>query len=320
VVQNSIGPDKDCLLKQSGMVFCKGNGYPNFYSIVADFGRDVVEVKAGGRFTCVRTRAGKVLCRDELAKPESPSASMATPVLGIDGAVELSLGQSHACARLNNGSVWCWGAFSESGLDMPPTRIAGPAAGQACMGSETPPVWNRPAKVARPVDVLSDAALGWGENQCRCALTPENAAQSLEGCAIEETIALNGCLQALAPLAESEVACQVQAMWNRVVCALGCLDTGALTSACISPGPECPASSGVVGFCLRRRLGCDATGVDAVDATRTCDGVRDCPNGFDEANCVDRGVFTCANGSTIALDSVHDGVAQCLDSSDEWPL
>jgi len=43
-------------------------------------------------------------------------------------------------------------------------------------------------------------------------------------------------------------------------------------------------------------------------------------NGFDEANCVDRGVFTCANGSTIALDSVHDGVAQCPDSSDEWSL
>lgn len=321
VVQNSVGPGQDCLLKRSGIVFCRGNGYPDFYSAVVDFGHDVVELRAGGRFTCVRTSAGKVLCRDALAAPE-PSARVATPV-DLDGVVELSLGQSHACARLQDGSVWCWGALLEGAVDTPPTRIVGPAPQKLCMGMETPPLWDRPRPPARPVDFLSDAALSWGQNQCRCALKPDAPEQPLEGCAIEETTVLNGCLQALAPLADGEeVTCRAEALWSLSVCSLRCLDTGALPllEECLRAWPTCPtsASTGVVDFCLRRRLPCDEGGSKMVDATRTCDGVRDCDNGFDEANCVDKGVFTCADGSTIALDRVHDGVAQCGDSSDEW--
>jgi hypothetical protein len=169
--------------------------------------------------------------------------------------------------------------------------------------------------VARPVDVLGDATVGWGQNQCRCAQT----GQVLEACADAETVVLNGCLQALAPLADAEVACQTEAAWNRVVCSLGCLDTGKLPGECVNPGPQCPPSSGVLQFCLRRYLFCDANGDEGVGASRTCDGVRDCSNGFDEANCTAKGRFTCADGSTLALDRVRDGVAQCLDSSDEWP-
>lgn len=41
-----------------------------------------------------------------------------TPVVGLDGVVELGAGVGHACARRSDGTVWCWGAnqFGECGV------------------------------------------------------------------------------------------------------------------------------------------------------------------------------------------------------------
>ncbi|KAI4577820.1 hypothetical protein MJT46_019351 [Ovis ammon polii x Ovis aries] len=50
----------------------------------------------------------------------------------------------------------------------------------------------------------------------------------------------------------------------------------------------------------------------------TCDGVKDCPNGLDERNCVCRATFQCQEDSTcIPLSRVCDRQPDCLNGSDE---
>ncbi|XP_045042836.2 transmembrane protease serine 6 isoform X3 [Desmodus rotundus] len=50
----------------------------------------------------------------------------------------------------------------------------------------------------------------------------------------------------------------------------------------------------------------------------SCDGVKDCPNGLDERNCVCRATFQCQEDSTcISLSSVCDGQPDCVNGSDE---
>ncbi|XP_054430487.1 transmembrane protease serine 6 isoform X1 [Pteronotus mesoamericanus] len=49
-----------------------------------------------------------------------------------------------------------------------------------------------------------------------------------------------------------------------------------------------------------------------------CDGVKDCPNGLDERNCVCRAMFQCQEDSTcISLSRVCDGQPDCVNASDE---
>nr|XP_005008608.2 transmembrane protease serine 6 [Cavia porcellus] len=49
-----------------------------------------------------------------------------------------------------------------------------------------------------------------------------------------------------------------------------------------------------------------------------CDGIKDCPNGLDERNCVCRATFQCQEDSTcISMSRVCDRKPDCLNSSDE---
>ncbi|KFO36711.1 transmembrane protease serine 6 isoform X2 [Fukomys damarensis] len=49
-----------------------------------------------------------------------------------------------------------------------------------------------------------------------------------------------------------------------------------------------------------------------------CDGIKDCPNGLDERNCVCRATFQCPEDSTcISLPRVCDGQPDCVNGSDE---
>jgi len=82
----------------------------------------------------------------------------------------------------------------------------------------------------------------------------------------------------------------------------------------------CEASGGVFEFCERSSLGCDGPMSETrVSWSETCNGVADCENGFDEANCLpNAGVFVCADGSTVSPDRVADASEDCPDGSDEW--
>jgi alpha-tubulin suppressor-like RCC1 family protein len=326
VIANAIGDDHDCVLKSGGTVWCRGTGYPDFYAVVADFGNDVAEVAVGTDFTCARTDGGQVLCRGrndsgQLGDGTLAASPLAVTVPGIQPAIELSLGAAHGCARLVDGSVWCWGALGGSAIRGAPERVAGPGPAETCgdvTGVVAPP-WSVPIPDGSAADELSDATTAWAQNQCRCGVSDD---ADLPGCIQEETPLLHGCLAALGAGSEAQALCMARAEWTWAACAAKCAGQGSVSGLdeCVaSAEPDCGARSGAMAFCLRRRLPCDQTLAVQAQYFQTCDGKMDCPNGFDEANCRPNSTaFHCADGlSSIAIELVMNGRPDCPDGSDE---
>jgi len=85
----------------------------------------IIKISAGFAHTCVLRASGKVLCWGESGNYQTGAATnvlQLSPVLvSIGGtsytAVDVSAGDSHTCAVLNTGEVWCWGsdAFGQIG-------------------------------------------------------------------------------------------------------------------------------------------------------------------------------------------------------------
>ncbi|XP_047229389.1 low-density lipoprotein receptor-related protein 2 isoform X2 [Girardinichthys multiradiatus] len=76
--------------------------------------------------------------------------------------------------------------------------------------------------------------------------------------------------------------------------------------ACFSPSSLCPSSTAYV----------------CISQSQFCDGLKDCPDGFDEENCVEscpsRSDFLCKDHrSCVSKSLVCDGGFHCLDGSDE---
>lgn len=77
-----------------------------------------------GAFGCVVRADRTVACfgtnaSGELGTPGAPRSDRAVAVPGVSNAVQLALGRTHACARLGDGHVSCWGAGRA------PARISG---------------------------------------------------------------------------------------------------------------------------------------------------------------------------------------------------
>jgi alpha-tubulin suppressor-like RCC1 family protein len=127
-----------CALLEDGSVRCWGQnlqgeiGDPKEMSAIGDdespatrppvdVGGKVAEIQAGGAFTCARLVDGNVRCwgmaasgrlgypnrtKDDDAKPPSMAGN-----LDLGGrAVQIDLGQAHACAVLEGGKLRCWGS------------------------------------------------------------------------------------------------------------------------------------------------------------------------------------------------------------------
>lgn len=75
--------------------------------------RDVVALAMGQDVGCVIVKSGDVLCVD--ASMGSKSTGL-TKIAGVSGAVEIAVGESHACARTSDGNVLCWGDGREGQL------------------------------------------------------------------------------------------------------------------------------------------------------------------------------------------------------------
>lgn len=73
-------------------------------------GQPVREVAVGAMGVCVLLRDGTVHCANR-----DPRSGLRL-VAGVTGAVEITVGQDHACARLEGGSVWCWGSNRDGQL------------------------------------------------------------------------------------------------------------------------------------------------------------------------------------------------------------
>ena len=106
-----------------------------------NLGSVAVEVKAGWYHTCVRSAASSVLCwgRNEFGQlgidstadiGDATTDSFTAVNLGTGRtAVELTAGKAHTCARLDNGSVKCWGYNDAGQLGQENTDVFGDASG-----------------------------------------------------------------------------------------------------------------------------------------------------------------------------------------------
>ena len=82
------------------------------------------QLTADNRSTCAVLTDGSATCwgnngSGQLGLGEDAYAEYvldATPVAGLTGVAELSLGEWHACARLTAGTVRCWGSNTSGQL------------------------------------------------------------------------------------------------------------------------------------------------------------------------------------------------------------
>lgn len=132
VTQVSAGAVATCAKDADGDVWCWGDnrdgtlgrtGEGPSPGRVGAIRMEAVTVRVGARFACALVNGGRVLCwgsnhHGQLgARAPSEQRSSTAPVAvertdgsALDGVVDLALGAFHACARRNDGSVWCWGS------------------------------------------------------------------------------------------------------------------------------------------------------------------------------------------------------------------
>jgi len=136
VTQISVGGTHVCAVRPDGTVACWGT---NYYGQLGDGTlvdarvpvdvvgiTDAVEVSAGYDHTCIRRTGGEVVCfgsndRGRLGDGDDSHGTCTfgadvvdcstapVPVMGLDDAVDVSVGLSHACALRDSGQVVCWG-------------------------------------------------------------------------------------------------------------------------------------------------------------------------------------------------------------------
>lgn len=128
----ALGADEGCALLDEGSVACfplrdppAGTaGRARFSPKRVTGTRGAVALAHGRRHACAVDNRGGVVCwgtggalelgRARANEGQGAAASegdplRATPVAGIDEAVELALGDDFSCARRRDGTAWCWG-------------------------------------------------------------------------------------------------------------------------------------------------------------------------------------------------------------------
>jgi alpha-tubulin suppressor-like RCC1 family protein len=94
-------------------------------------GRTVVQVSAGGNFTCVRRAEGTVSCwgsnsSGQLGGSWTDTRLGAVDTPGLTDAIAIAAGNDHACAIRSDHTVVCWGNNSAScaGATILPASLA----------------------------------------------------------------------------------------------------------------------------------------------------------------------------------------------------
>jgi alpha-tubulin suppressor-like RCC1 family protein len=127
VVMVAAGGNHTCAVESSGTVLCWGDGYtgstadPSLPAPV-DGLTDGVEVVADSFLTCVRRAGGTISCwgpneYGDVGDGQVTVAPTPMTVVGLSAlAVQVVAGDSHACARLADGTAFCWGRGTDGEL------------------------------------------------------------------------------------------------------------------------------------------------------------------------------------------------------------
>ncbi|WP_437774445.1 hypothetical protein [Sorangium sp. So ce1097] len=317
----ALGAAHRCVLKRSGLVWCSpwlGPASEEAPGIVMQMGSDVVEIGAGVSSTCARRADGGVWCRgwsdggqlgDGRNGTPDDRAFGTGPVVGVDGAIDLSVGGHHACAVRDDGSVWCWGDLDPGATAAPYLVSRGPGAG-ACAAPEPPP---RPPALDRHVDGIR----AWAETMCRCGLGID---ADISDCVAAEYGLNAACLAAL-PVDEAYLDCISEGLYlPMAACWAACEKRpGETLPSCSVESRACATPSGVEAsmLCRMNSLACE-NAQGGVNRDALCDGDRDCDDGVDEANCSPgQEAFYCAEGEPLPFERVCDGVVDCKNEMDE---
>lgn len=124
-VELSLGRSHSCARRHDGRVKCWGandNGQLGSEVLTASAAfafnlSDATQIDAGGHHNCALRATGELRCWGANASGQIGDNSTAgevyprryTYVEGLSNVAEVSVGVEHACARLNNGLVYCWG-------------------------------------------------------------------------------------------------------------------------------------------------------------------------------------------------------------------
>ncbi|TVP72700.1 MAG: hypothetical protein EA352_12435 [Gemmatimonadales bacterium] len=134
--QVTAGAESVCSRGDDGQLWCWGKGESGALGDPDQEGsaRPVplpVEVRSthlasGGGGGCTIREEGGVVCWGRAVPGAGPGGSGPTDVGDVPGARSLSVGQDHACAVGDGGSVWCWGSNDRGQLGSPGDAPDGP--------------------------------------------------------------------------------------------------------------------------------------------------------------------------------------------------
>jgi alpha-tubulin suppressor-like RCC1 family protein len=116
-----IGSYHSCAITRAGTVRCWGNNQTGALGIgaidsdphtAADVPgvTDVVQVRAGSALTCAITSAGALWCwGNPVGDGTTMTRSSPVEITSVTGAAEIVIGTDHACVKIGDGEIRCWG-------------------------------------------------------------------------------------------------------------------------------------------------------------------------------------------------------------------
>lgn len=134
ITKVTTGFNHSCALTNGGAVICWGNngegqlgdGTTNTSSLtpvaVSGLSSDVIDIEAGGFYTCALMANGNVKCWGQNSAGQLGDGTFTSPrrtpvnVSGLTGVVAITAGYQQTCALTSAGGVKCWGSNSDGQL------------------------------------------------------------------------------------------------------------------------------------------------------------------------------------------------------------